>query len=234
MKFYIEQEIFDLFPGMKIIAVVANGLKDGNTSAIAEEMKTAWQSAAEEAVKYENAQSHPNIMPWGERMKAAGAPRKKFPSSIEALVRRAGKGGEPVSIGPLVDFYNTISLSHIVPAGGYDIDDLQHGLTLRLSREGDTFKALDEETEVDIPTGEVSYADGAEVVTRHFVWKQSRRALITSDSRNVVFVAEVLGELPAETVDEVRRAFIEGLKHHFNVEARVDILDRENPEMVLT
>ena len=54
-------------------------------------------------------------------MKAVGVSRKKSPSSVEALVRRAGKGGEPVSISPVVDFYNAISLKYLVPAGGFDI-----------------------------------------------------------------------------------------------------------------
>ena len=63
-----------------------------------------WENAAKAASAYGNPQSYPNIIPWVERMKAMGAPRKKFPSSIEAMVRRAGKGGEPFRISPVVDF----------------------------------------------------------------------------------------------------------------------------------
>jgi DNA/RNA-binding domain of Phe-tRNA-synthetase-like protein len=231
MKFCIEQEIFDLFPGMKVVTAVAKGLKAIDTNAIFDELTAAWQYAAAEAVRYGNAQSHPNIAVWGERMKAAGAPRKKFPSSIESLARRAGKGDEPIRIGPFVDFYNTVSLKHIVPAGGYDIDALKHGLTLRLSREGDTFEAMDADELINLPAGEVSYADGTEVVTRHFVWKQSRQALITPESKNVIFVSEILSELPPEAAEEVRREFAEGLLRHFNVDARTDILDSRNPEI---
>jgi len=229
LKFYIENEVFDMFPGIRFVVAIANGLKSANTDMIAAELDAAWQNAAAEASKYGNPQSHPNILPWVERMKAVGAPRKKFPSSIEALLRRAGKGGNPPRIEPLVDFYNTISLRYIVPAGGFDIDGLQQGLTLRLSRDGDTFEAMGEDEAVRIPEGEVSYADGSVVVTRHFVWKQSRRALLTADSRNVFFVSEVLGELPLEVAREVRQAFADGLRRCFNVEAQTDILDSRNP-----
>ena len=233
MKLNIDKTIFELFPGMKIVTAVANGLGTANVNAIADELDTAWQNAAREAVKYENPQSHPNIAPWGERMKAAGAPRKKFPSSIEALTRRAGKGGEPVRIGPLVDFYNAISLRYLVPAGGFDIDDLRYGLELRLSRDGDTFKGLDDDEVINLPAGEVSYADGKDIVTRHFVWKQSRRAMITPESKNIFFISEVLGELPFDLVEDVHRAFVEGIKRHFNVEARMNILDSQNLEIDL-
>ena len=233
MKFSMEQKIFELFPGMRVVTAIAKGLGEADAGAIAGAMDAAWQKAALEAAKYENPQSHPNIAPWGERMKAAGAPRKKFPSSIEALTRRALKGGEPIRIGPLVDFYNAISLQYLVPAGGFDIDDLKHGLVLRLSRNGDTFRGLDENESVNLPAGEVSYADGNDIVTRHFVWKQSRRAMITPESKNIFFVSEVLGELPFELADDVRRAFAEGLKRYFNVDALTYILDSQNLEIDL-
>jgi DNA/RNA-binding domain of Phe-tRNA-synthetase-like protein len=230
MKFCIESGIFDLFPGMRIVIAVAKGLKAVNTDMLADELSAAWQNAAAEAVKYENPQSHPYVAPWGELMKAAGAPRKKFPCSIEALLRRAGKGGEPVRIGPLVDFYNAISLKHIVPAGGFDIDSLQYGLALRFSREGDTFEALDETEAENIPAGEVSYADGSKILVRQFVWKQSRQAMLTPASSNVFFVSEILDGLPSETAEEVRLAFADGLSRHFNVDARTDILDYRDSE----
>ena len=59
-----------------------------------------------------------------------------------------------------------------MPAGGFDIDQMEEGLSLRLSREDDRFMALDEEEEINVPAGEVSYADGNQIVTRQFVWKQ--------------------------------------------------------------
>ncbi|MDP8946327.1 MAG: hypothetical protein M3N03_10425 [Actinomycetota bacterium] len=43
-------------------------------------------------------------------MTAMGVSGRKFPSSIEDLLRRAFKGGEPLRINPLVDFYNAVSL----------------------------------------------------------------------------------------------------------------------------
>lgn len=229
MKFNIENEIFGLFPGIRFVIAVAKDLRAGDPGKVAGELDAAWQYAAVEALKYGNPQSHPNIAPWGVRMKAAGAPRKEFPSSIEALVRRAGKGGDPMRISPLVDFYNAVSMKYMVPAGGYDIDSLEHGLTLRLSREGDTFEVMDEAGAIGIPAGEVSYTDGTVVLTRHFVWKQSRQALITPESRNVFFISEILEEIPQETGDAVRRAFAEGISRHFNAEARTDILDSMNP-----
>lgn len=236
MRFTIEPEIFAKFPGMKIVTAVASAIQPPGAeglSGIDACAAAAWQFAGQEVAKHGNAQSHPHIKPWGERMREAGAPRKHFPSSIEALARRAGKGDQRIKINPLVDFYNAVSLQYLVPAGGFDIDALQSDLSLRLSRQGDAFTALDSSEAVAVPAGEVSYADGAEIITRHFVWKQSRHALLAPESKNVVFVSEILGDLPAEMAETVGRAFKDGLARFFALEARVAILDEQNTSLEL-
>lgn len=235
MEFVIADEIFDLFPNIRVVVAQASGLDSSraDNGKITAALRQAWQSAGQAVQAAGNAQSHPNIKAWGTAMAAVGAPRKKFPSSIEALARRAGKGGEPVSINAVVDFYNAISLRHLVPAGGYDIDSLRQDLQLRLSREGDRFMALDSDEAEQIPPGEVSYADGPEIITRHFVWKQSRHALLTPDSRNLLFVSEILGELPPQTAAAVRDAFSQGLAECLGGQARVGILDRNNNSLTL-
>ena len=226
MNFSVEAKIFEYFPGMRLVAAAAYGLHlPEDRGPVAADLDEAWAMAAAAASAYGNPQSHPNIKPWGERMKKAGAPRKDFPCSIEALTRRAGKGGRPLTIHPFVDFYNAVSLRHLVPAGGFDIDALREGLALRLSRPGDTFAALDGGESVAVPAGEVSYADGGVIITRHFVWKQSRHAIITPESKNIFFVSEILGELPPETAQNVCDSLSEGLVRFFRTEVRTDILD---------
>lgn len=226
MYFEVEKKIFELFPGMRIVAIVADGISEiANEKIIREVLNRAWQSAGEAAKEYGNPQSHPYIKAWGERMKAVGVSRKKFPSSVEALVRRAGRGGDPVSISPIVDFYNSISLKYLVPAGGFDIDELRDDLLLRLSKKGDTFHALDSTEKTEVFEGEVSYADGNVIITRHFVWKQSRHAILTPKSRKILFVSEILGELPPETAQNVGDAITKGLSDYFNIKAKAEILD---------
>ena len=231
MNFHIEKELFKYFPGMKIIAVYAENIGEADTEKIADMLSKAWQTAGAAAKKYGNAQSHPYIKPWGERMKAVGANRKQFPSSIEAMVRRAGKGGKPFHINPMVDFYNAISLKYLVTAGAYDVDRLENDMWLRFSKVGDTFTALDSDESIPIPAGEVSYADGDKIITRHYVYKQSKHALLTDDSKNVIFVSEILGELPEETAAEVAQAITDGLKTCFGIDTVAVILDEDNLSM---
>lgn len=230
MVFEIENEIFEHFPGMRIVALEVRGLDQdrADTAAIDRYLCGAWKTAAEEGSKYENPQSHPYIAPWGEYMKNVGAPRKKFPPSIEAMVRRACKSDEPFRIGPVVDFYNAVSLANIVPAGGYDLDDVNGAVVLRMSKQGDTFSALDSDAPEQIDAGEVSYADADEIITRHFIYKQSKRGLLNRGTKNVLFVSEILPELPEDTAQTVAKAFEDGLKSFFGADAKAVILDKDN------
>lgn len=234
MKFTIEKEIFEAFPGLKIIVAVARGIDNTNDSpAIIDELAKAWASAGVAASEFGNPQSHPRIKAWVDHFKDIGVSRKKYPSSIEALVKRASKSEVPVTINPMVDFYNTVSLKYIVTAGGYDIDQFSHGLTLRFSKAGDTFQALDDPEPVAIPDGEVSYADGSAIVTRHFIWRQSKIGLVQPDSKNVFLLSEIPEILGDDLYNEVKDAIAGGVKTHFGINPDVYTLDEETLEIIM-
>ena len=80
----------------------------------------------------------------------------KFASSIENLVRRSSKQDSKVlSINILVEFYNALSLKHVVPFRGFDLQsELCEDMELRFSKEGDEFTSLDSEQKVAFPLGE--------------------------------------------------------------------------------
>ena len=232
MTFRIEPEIFDTFPGMNIVTVIARDI-DNQTlkQVIVDELHEAWQYAGQQARAYGNAQSHPNITPWGEHMKKVGVNRKNFPSSIEAMLRRARKGGPPMSINPLVDFYNAISLKYLVPAGGFDIDVLRHEMLLRYSRTGDRFRSFDAPEAILVEAGEFSYASESDILTRHFIWRQSDRGLIQPETKSVLLVSEILGELSIDLADIILHAFLEGMAVHFGVKATGKILNAKDYEL---
>jgi DNA/RNA-binding domain of Phe-tRNA-synthetase-like protein len=227
MQFTIEPAIFERFPGISLAVAVARGIDNERARpAIAARWQEGW-AAASAAASFGNAQSHPRVRPWRERFQAMGVSGKEFPSSIEALLRRALKGGAPFSINPLVDWYNTISLRHFVPAGAFDLAELPGPLELRLSRTGDAFTSLDADAPVAVPPGEVSYVSGQVILTRHFVWRQARTGLVTPETRDVFLVSEVLGEVGREVAEAVLADFRDGLLEHFGAAAQTFLLDAQ-------
>ena len=227
-SFTVSPEIFELFPGLRLPVAVMDGVEaDAEYPEVQELWRRAWAEASREASSYGNAQSHPRIAAWREAMSTVGVSGRKFPSSIESLLRRALKGGKPFSINPLVDFYNAVSLRHVVPAGGFDLEALEGPLELRLTRDGDTFHPLDASSPENVVPGEVAYASGSEILTRHFVWKQSRRGLLDKSTRSAFFVSEVLGAVDDGLAERVLDEFRSGLMEHFGVEPQTFLLQKD-------
>ncbi len=231
MQFIVQPEIFKAFPGLHLPVAVAHGVDNQHErEAITAQWREAWAAAKATSI-YGNAQSHPRVQPWREHFRQLGVSGKEFPSSIEALLRRALKGGAPFHINPLVDFYNTLSLRHVVPAGGFVLDAVHGPLELRFTREGDTFVALDEQSPIAVAAGEVAYADGAAVLTRHFVWRQARTGLITPSTRNAFLIAEVLGAVGHEVAEAVLMDFKTGLEQLFDTAPRCFLVDGQQPSV---
>jgi DNA/RNA-binding domain of Phe-tRNA-synthetase-like protein len=230
MQLIVHPEVFDRFPGLRLAAAVADGIDNHvPRPALAAAWREAWVEAGQAAVPYGSPQAHPRVAPWRERFRALGVSGKEFPSSVEALLRRAMKGGEPFSINPLVDFYNTVSLTHIVPAGGFDLAHIVGPIELRLTRPGDRFTPLGSDTAEDLAPGEVAYADGSTVLTRHFVWRQAAVAALTPDTRSAFIVAEVLGEVGGDVAEQVLAGFEAGLAAYFGVGTTGFVLDSGTP-----
>jgi DNA/RNA-binding domain of Phe-tRNA-synthetase-like protein len=230
MRFEIEPSVFELFPEMRIPAVYAEDLDPtADPDGIANEWRRVWSETADTAGQYGNAQSHPRVKPWRERFQAAGFSGKKFPSSIEAMLRRALKNGEPFFINPLVDLYNIVSLKHLVPAGGFDVDELHDvRLDLRVTRDGDTFHALDSNEIEVVPSGEIAYATGDDILTRHFVWRQSKQALLIPNTTRAIFMAEVLGEVGEEAANEVLAHLRSSIETRLNARTESAMLSAGN------
>jgi DNA/RNA-binding domain of Phe-tRNA-synthetase-like protein len=228
LRFRVEAAVFERFFGLRLPVAVAGGVDARRAQGVEARWRAAWTAAARHA-EHGNAQSHPLVRPWRERFTAMGVSGKEFPSSVEALLRRALRGGDPFRINPLVDFYNAVSLEHLVPAGGFDVSETEEQLDLRLTRPGDSFLALDAAAAENVLPGEVAYATGDSVLTRHFVWRQSKRALVHEGTTELFLVAEVLPEVGEHAAESVAEAFAAGLREHFAAEAATFIVDAGSP-----
>ena len=96
MRFVVAPEIFELFPGLKLpVAVAENVSPSADVAEVEELWRQSWEDACRSASDYDNAQSHPRVAAWRTAMGDIGVSGRKFPSSIESLLRRAFKGGDP-------------------------------------------------------------------------------------------------------------------------------------------
>ncbi len=225
MRFEVDRAIWERFPGLRVILVWADGIDNRAERPELRRELDATMSALGSAWEYPNPQSHPHIAAWRDLMKSLGFSGKKFPSSIEALARRTLSGKGLASINPLVDLYNRISLAHLVPAGGWDLADFDgRELRLVLTDGGERFRALGTDQTVGVEPGEAAYLVGDQVVTRHFVWRQSDLGKLTEATEYALLISECLEEVDDETARAVAAELEGGLRDHFGVEPRSAVL----------
>ncbi len=217
-RLLVDDEIWQRFPGLRIILVWADGI-DNRTERpeLTDELERRVRSLGE-SWSYPSPQAHPYIAAWRDALKGLGFSGKKFPSSIEALARRALSGKGLAPINPLVDFYNRVSLTHLVPAGGWDLDAIGgRDLRLSLTAGSERFRALGAEETVAVEAGEAAYLVGEEVVTRHFVWRQSDLGKLTADTRRALLISECLEAVGDDVAQALADDLETGLARHFGV-----------------
>lgn len=184
MKFCVDPILFEYFPDACFGVVVAHNIHSpvkGIEALLAESFVIA-ANAFPDGVR-----QHQSITVWREAFARLGYNPNKFLSSIEALSTRIHKNGSLPSINWIVDLVNALSLSYIIPMGAHDLGRMSGDIELRPAYPGDIFTPFGANEAETVPTGEIVYADGDEVRTRRWVWRQGDKAKIHTDSQSIFF-----------------------------------------------
>ncbi|MFJ8650118.1 B3/4 domain-containing protein [Streptomyces sp. NPDC093546] len=208
--FRITPAVADAFPDTRIALVTATGLRGRaswpGTAAALEALEQrladgAWQPADE---------TDPRIAAWHTAYRSFGTNPRRVRPSVDALGRRMAKRGTLPRINPAVDSYNAVSVRHGLPAGAFDLDHVHGDVDIRYADGSEEFTPLGEPGTVEHPKpGEIVYADGTGVLTRHWNHRDAHRTRVTEDSARVAFVLETLhatrdGHLLESATEELR------------------------------
>lgn len=229
MRFSIQKELFDLLPDLTIGMVVATGLDNTRPSKEIDDFVGGVIEGLKRSFVGEKVQDHPRIKPWRAALSKVGISGSKFPCSIESMARRVLKGDPFPKINPLVDLYNGISLKHLVPMGGHDLDTLKGDIHLRFAEGWEPFTPMGGGEKVIVPKGELVYRDDAEVLTRNWVWRQCEKDKTTDKTRNIFIPIDVLGEVGRGVAEEVIRDLSDWIPRGLGGQLFSAVLHREHP-----
>jgi len=220
MKFEINQQIFEKFPGLNLgVVIVKNIDNTGEDSGVITFLREHEKNAAEKFETTETLSQNPKIAPWRAAYSSFGAKPKKYKCSVEALMRRAIKGEQLQHISKIVDLYNALSLKHILPMGGDDIDNIDGNVVLKIADGTEKFVPLLSE-EVENPhEGEVVYSDDKDVLCRRWNWRECDKSKMTEATKNVILYAEGLPPVTREEVETAVGELGEMVKKHCGTEA---------------
>jgi DNA/RNA-binding domain of Phe-tRNA-synthetase-like protein len=203
MLLRITPALFEKFPETRLGVVIAKNINNQGNHAEVLEMLRLEQTLIPERLGTTPITEHPHIAPWREAYRTFGAKPKDHPSSIENLLRRVSKGQSLPHINTVVDIYNTISLRHLVPVGGENLDTLQGDVLLTLASDHEFPVILLGEKEARPPyPGEVIYKDDLGAICRRWNWKEADRSKLTETTKNLFLVIEALPPVSQETLEQ--------------------------------
>jgi DNA/RNA-binding domain of Phe-tRNA-synthetase-like protein len=233
MRFYIDDQIWDIFPELHVGIVIARGFN--NRMPTWHEITDRLTRSASQAVDKlgdQDVTEHPSVAPWREAYLRFGMKPSRYRSSIESLLRAAKSGGVR-SINPLVDIYNGISLRYLLPCGGEDLKTLQGDLRLTLAEGGEEFTPLGSSEASPAHKGEVIYRDDLGVVCRAFNWRESERAKLTAESSEAVLLMEALAFDQDQQLLVACGALVTLIERHLGGATSMDILNATHSEISL-
>jgi len=231
MKFKIEDKIFEKYPSLNIGIVIAKGIDDTDESLAALSMLNEQSDSIKSKYNLETLNNEPKIAAWREAYSAFGAKPKKYTCSVENLYRMILEGVHLRHINKIVDIYNYISLKHMVPVGGDDIDTVDGDITLRFATGEESFIRLNSD-EVDHPhEGEVVYVDDKEVLCRRWNWRECDKSKMTEQTKNVTLVVEGLSPVTKEKVQTIVEELGQLVEKFCGGEITIHILNSENKEI---
>lgn len=230
-EFVLHRDVLTHHPETQIRFVVAEGLRnDEPWPDVAEEHRLLEERVAEGTWSPFTEEDAP-VSSWQAAYRGFGTNPRRFRPSLDALSRRLGKSGRLPRITGAVDAYNLVSVLHGTPAGAFDLDRLAAEVTIRHAREGDRFTPMGEPEKVEEPRpGEVVYAQGGQVLTRHWNYRDADGTKVTESTRNAVFILErvAVDAVSDEAMTTAQSALADLLRPHAD-QVRSAVIDAGTP-----
>jgi DNA/RNA-binding domain of Phe-tRNA-synthetase-like protein len=208
---WLDETVAALRPDYRAVLVVADGLTPGPSDPSTERMLRAAEARARSVLGDAPVESHPHVAAWRDAFRAFGAKPQRTRPSVEALLRRLPHGLP--RIDRLTDTYNAVSVAHVLPVGGEDLDCYKGSLHLTRAAGDEPFETTaDGRAVIDHPeVGEVVWRDDAGVTCRRWNWRQCTRTRLTHATRRAVFVLDALGPMTDEALEAAAQALGDAL-----------------------
>lgn len=224
----VSDEVRTLVPGFTHLAIEAHGLVNGPSDEVSSALLDDAARRLTERLAGRTPDKDPHVAAWRAAYSAFGAKPSRTRNSAEALAKRALADGGLPRINRLVDAYNAISVAHLIPVGGEDLDKIQGEMRLVRATGEEAFvtTAGGEETVEHPEAGEVVWCDEAGVTCRRWNWRQGPRTRIDDDTVNAVFLLESLTPMTREELVAAGDELAESLEK-LNPGARITVRDPE-------
>ncbi|MBI1379146.1 MAG: hypothetical protein GC157_16940 [Frankiales bacterium] len=204
----VAADVHALRPDYLALLLVVRGVRGGPTDAVSDAALHRAEQAARERLAGSAPETLPEIAAWREAFASFGVRPRQARSSVEALLRRVDAGLPRVD--RLTDLYNAVSVEHLLPVGGEDLDRYVGPPGLVRATGDEPFDTVaDGEPVVTAPEpGEVVWRDDAGVTCRRWNWRQCVRTRLTAGTTSVLFILDGLAPMGVRDLEAAGDALV--------------------------
>lgn len=235
MKVIVDENFWEIFPDAQISVLSVKGLNNQVDESKDPYFQDLLNKASQKALSFipdEAFTQNQVIQEWREAFSRFKT-KKGARSSIEALLKRVSQGREFRPINPLVDLYNSISLSYALPCGGEDLAAIQGDLHLGKAKGGEAFFPLGAEEDAPALPEEIIYYDEAGAVCRSLNWREAQRTMLTEGTKEAVLVIEAIHPSQKERALEAMEALNQLIQAYFGVTGQITHLTAQDSSVDL-
>lgn len=232
MKYEIENEVFDRYPGYSRVVVVARSVNNtGEDNALLQLLRSCEKDIRNNPAMAEY-KEYPNISSWREVFRTMGLNPNKFPPSIANLIKRTYGGKDLPFINKLVTIFNVISLKYVTPCGGDDLNAVTGSIKLGLASGQEDYVPLGQPDKIEHPSeGEVIYYDTGnnDVFCRGWCWKNGDRSKIMPGTANVAINIEGMPPVSEVQLVEVAKELTQMVEQYCGGSTEIHIVNGNDP-----
>lgn len=208
----IDATVLAAYPDYVAVLITATGLVPGPTTTHSEALLVSAEQSARECIGGGEPHDLPEVAVWRGAFASFGVKPRDARSSVEALLRRV-PGGLP-RVDRLTDTYNAVSVMHLVPIGGEDLDRYVGPPRLMIALGDEPFDTVadGQPATVNAAAGEVIWRDDVGVTCRRWNWRQCVRTRLTHDTTTALFILDGLGQDARARLDAAANALMAGLR----------------------
>jgi DNA/RNA-binding domain of Phe-tRNA-synthetase-like protein len=236
MRIEVAPGVFAMFPDYVRHVLVVREADNSKELPELAELLMKEQCRIREDKTFEDVKEHPFIASWRDAFQAFGVNPNKCPPSIANLIKRVRSGKDLPYVNSLVAIFNIISMRHVLPAGGDNLDFVKGDIRLTRAQGNENYTPLGSPDQREHPNlGEIVLLDTAnkEVFCRAWCWKNGDVSKIEADTRNVAINIDAL---PPKSAEEGKNAALETMnlvKQFCGGEVELYRLDSQNGSIMI-
>jgi lysyl-tRNA synthetase class 2 len=231
MKIVVSDEVFKMFPGYVRHVLIARNADNAGENAELLALLREEESRIRKDYSFGDFKNHPRIVSWRAAFEKFGMNPNQCPPSIANLIKRVRGGKELPYINSLVAIFNIMSMRHVIPAGGDDLDKVTGDIALKQADGSETYVPLGSREVAEHPKpGEIILCDtgDGDVFCRAWCWKNGDRSKIESNTKSVAINIDALPPVTAKEGFSAAENTASLVRRYCGADVTINILSVEN------